>query len=643
MVLATQPAIMRQSVQEFPNAKKGEGEVGFWSMTTTNGPLLYAWATRMRERQLRDFERNPYNWMGQSAVSGLVKKVAATPKEVSGKRNVNAFTDVLRYAHFGAGWDFLIGATVRDFTRQDGGAWWEIIAPGNPMRPPTGKVTGVALLDSLRVFPTGDPEYPAIYYSRKGKKHLMHRARVAHFVDMPDGDENNPGYGLCALSRAMAIVTQQFNMNRYVESKLDDRPAPGFVVASGITEGMKNTAFDAYRAHQGTDTRPEEGKIVWFFSLDPSQQIKLEHTTFAQAPEGYSYKEYTELHANAWALALGVDIQELWQLTGGSLGSGSQSQILHAKSQGKMYGNLLMQFERVINEFVLPDYLKFEFKRRDAQEEQERATTAQSWSGFVSSAAATLSIDEQRRLLADLVEPYRDVVTDAEGKVVRLNDTDDPVDNEQVIDDTDTAAKPAPTETQEAPAVRADAKAIADTRADFEREFNSLLSEARGDETNRRSFSIRLRNVLRIYGEKAYSDGLVDAGGDAALSAADRITYVRMLAAQSAYVSSFSATLFTDGIGDGLAGRKADLWYTNSISPFYYAGIESADGSTLMQWHLGIAEHCEDCPRLHGQVHTMKEWRLHNLYPGSGETECTLACQCSLTPTKNAKRGTYLL
>ena len=657
MVALTVPQIQRESVQDFPNARKGEGEAAFWSFVTTRGYSLSAWATRARERELRNLFLHENNWMGQGAFAGLSKKVAATAWEISGKRNVDHFQTVLREANFQAGWNVFIERVVLDYLRQDGGAYIEVIAPGRPLRPPTGKATGIAHLDSLRCFPTGDPQYPVIYYSRKGTKHLLHASRVIHLVDLSDGDESNPGYGHCALSRAVSIVNQQIYMNRFIEQKLDDKPPPGYVTASNIEQGKRNAAFEMYRQEQGNDARPEWGKTVWFYSLDPSAPAKLEFTTFSQAPEGYSYKEYTELHVNAWALAIGCDVQELWQLTGGSLGSGQQSTILHAKSQGKTFGDLLTKLERSLND-VLPDYLEFQFKRRDSQEEAERATTASAWAGFTSSVAATLSMDEQRRLLASLIEPYKDIVTDENGEVIERDDLDPQApENEPTVDDATPAASE-PTETQEAPAVRADAKKeitatkdtfidygdrIASTRADFERDFNALLAEARGDETNRRSFSVRLRNQLRIYGERAYQAGLDDGGADdITLSAQDRIIYVRMLAAQSSYVSNFSATLFTDGIGDGLADTKAALWFKGSILPFYYAGIESADENTNMEWRLGLPEHCSDCPRLDGQVHSIKEWRIAGFFPGNGHTECDLGCKCGLMPTKKPKNGRFL-
>ena len=418
----------RQSVQFLPDAKKGSGLTELVPYVTVRSEILPIWGTRERERWLRLYYRHPHNWLGQSAFGGLIKKVKSTPWEIKGARRVKYFQEVLQQADFGRGWGSLLSKVVLDFLRQDGGGYIEVIAPGKPDREPVGPITGLAPLDSLRCLPTGDPEFPVIYYNRKGQLHLLHRSRVIQLVDLPDSDEERPGYGLCALSRAITIVTQQIAMNRYVSQKLDDRPKPGFVLAQNISRAKVDEAFQRQQEAMQRDSLPPEGNTVWLFGVDPANPIKLDSFTFASAPEGWSAKEYNELHVNAMAAALGVDVQEIWQLTGGNLGSGQQSQILHLKSQGKTYGDLLTTLERAINK-TLPETLDFAFKHHDPQESQLSAATAQTWAGVTTSVGGILSDDEKRRLLANKVEAIQDVITDENGEIVRLDDVD--VDEEQ--------------------------------------------------------------------------------------------------------------------------------------------------------------------------------------------------------------------
>lgn len=434
----------RYSVQDLPDVAEGHGD-SFWYTTQARGDYLPVWGTRARERALRAYYRHEFNWMGQSAFGGLIKKVKSAPWEIKGKRRVTYFQQVLRQADFGRGWGSLISKVLLDYLRQDGGGFIEVIAPGNPLKAPTAPATGLAYLDSLRCLPTGDPEYPVVYYSRKGSLHIMHRSRVIQLVDQPDGDETQPGYGLCALSRAISIVAQQIHMGRYITQQLDDKPKPGIMVASNMTRPQVMQAFSDFQAESQRDELPPWGRTVIISSTDPTAPAKLDYATFSQPPAGWSYKEYTDLHVNAWALALGVDVQELWQLSGGNIGSAQQSQILHAKSQGKTFGDILTSLERAIND-VLPETLEFAFKRHDPYEAQERAQTAQMWASFAQTVGDNMTADEKRRLLANMVEAAADAITDEHGEVIRMDDVSDEPPEEQVASD----ATPQPNATPDA-------------------------------------------------------------------------------------------------------------------------------------------------------------------------------------------------
>jgi hypothetical protein len=281
----------------------------------------------------------------------------------------------------------------------------------------------MAVLDSLHCYPTGDPEYPVVYTNAKGTMHLLHRTRVRHFVDMPDSDTKMRGYGKCALSRSIAVANRQLLMGRYIEQALDDNPPPGFALLSGLSRQKFNEAFQAYRTEQSGDMRPEWGRIAWLVGLQPEHPVSLEFVPFSKPPEAFDRVTYTETDVNELALAIGVDKQELWELGSGDLGSGAQSEVLHAKSQGKMIGALYSMLERAFND-VLPDTCEFAFKVQDPYEVQERAQTASLWAGVVQVLGDKLTPDEARLLLANQIEAVKDAISDASGESARLNDID---------------------------------------------------------------------------------------------------------------------------------------------------------------------------------------------------------------------------
>ena len=636
-------ALERRTAQDIPDVERDGYGLGY-AFSTARGDLLPAWGTQVRKYALRALWRHDFNWMGQGAISGLIKKFTAARWEVIGKKRVNYFTDVLRQADFGAGWDVCLGKFLLDYFRYDDGGWIELIGSGNLRRPITGPVTGIAHLDSYYCYPTGDPEFPVVYFSRYGKQHVLHYTRILHLVDTPDGDQYRPGHGLCALSRAVSIAWQQIYAGRYITTKLDDDPPPGIAVASNINDKMLEQARDHYLDKQERDQRDIFGRVLWLYSTNPQFQAKLDYLTFSQAPEGWNYKEYTELWANCWALALNTDVQEIWQLTGGNLGSGAQSQVLHSKSQGKLFGSVLTQLERRLND-VLPASLEFTFKDRDPMEGEIEANTAKLWKDFVSGLPATTP-EEQRYILASKVEIYKDAVTDEKGEIVRLPDVDPKEASQQTIGDD---ATPVPEDATEGNTQTQDSekavKSIQASQLDFEADFGDLISAGRIRDIESRRFDILARAHLQKYIFRAMDDGL-EEGGVEEMDEDDQAEAVAQVAKQSKFITGLITAIYSEpGISDHEATLKPSQWFNLSIRPAYDLGRLSADRNGMYELVGDDGEKsCATCKRLRGQQHRMKDWAKKRLRPGidSFNYECqNFNCKHKLVKTTGRAQGNF--
>lgn len=683
MVLAK---AQQQTIQELPDAKENRGTFDFFVLAS-RGPLLAQWGTRQRERQLSEIFRYDYNWMFQGACAGIGNVVADTPRRVVAKDkltsaevkfwkqaykaagfgetvsdspNVDYFNEVIEQADFGRGWRSFVKKVTLEYLRHDCGAFIELIAPGNPTRPPTGPITGLSVLDSLRCAPTGDPEYPVLYTDRLGKFHLLHNTRVVQIVDMPDTDERRPGYGLCALSRAVAITTREMQMGRYIESSLDDKPPPGIVVAGGMTKGERDKAVATYKQEQNNDERPVWGRQLWLYGADPQVKPEITVQAFTQAPEKFDLKIYTELDIDAMALAIGVDRQELWQLTGGNLGSDGQSQILHQKSRGKTIGNLRDEIERAIDN-ALPEGYDFELEYKDPQEDEQKADLANKWVTVAKGLEHKLNDDEIRLLLSNQVEAIREVVTDDNGEIRTAEDAN--IQPEQPVNGfppgqgapaqpnagngkPDASSSTAPgmgrananpggaTRTRKS---RSNAtselgrtashpdekvKAIQATRIDFEDAFADLIEARQKGDINGLRFGVLARALLRRYGLQALRDGLSDGGvqpydEDGApipLEPDEERTYAKWLTEQSVYVTAFGETL--TGGSEYDAEDRAAMWANKSLMAMYNEGFNSAAANAMLEFVGDDGdESCDTCKRLKGQRHRSKDWKRKRLRP----------------------------
>lgn len=595
-----------------------------------------AWGLPQRDYQLRQLIYNQHNTLTVGALTNLIRRVKQTPWELSGGRNLTRrYQELMQEAQFGEGWDALLSRLLQDLLTLDNGAFIEIQGPGNPDEPLTRAATGIAVLDGLRCYATGNEDYPVYYRSLYGRLHKLHWTRVIRLVDMPSPDPRYRGLGLSALSRALSVAQTDILMNKYLLEKLDDLPPKGFLVISGPTKEQWDQVTSKHEFDRLQKKQEVYQNLVEFRGISDSQNLDLKIVPFSNLPDHFSRRELFDIAVQYLALAIGDDPQEIAALSSSGLGAtATQSQVLHTKGKGRIYGDLLTILQRTINIALLPESLEFQFKPRDTEQSQQDAQTALAWANTARPLVQDGVITPQQaaELLSNTVPSYRDILLDEAGQV-RLPDDD--VQPEAVVED-DTTQEPGEDETllQE--------KAIQATRLDFETAFADVLSQREG--LNRRRFGIVLRSLISRYGNMAYEDGLTDGGvSPRDKTDEDRETVRQLTREQSVFVTAFANSLYRKGVSVGDLNRRASMWYNKSVAPFYRAGLRSANRNGMFEWALGPTEHCSDCLRLNGQRHRMKDWIRTGWVPQADKLECKgFNCQCKLTPAQGQRaRGRF--
>lgn len=616
-----------------------------WGGFSYRGPILPSYGTRARELALRQFWHHDYNTIFRGAISGLIKRVQSTPYEIKAPDFYgDRWQRVLMAADFGD-WDRFLSKLLIDYSRHDQGAFVELIAPGDPRTAPVGPVVGLAVLDSLRCYPTADPEFPVIYYSIKGKMHVIHRDRVIQFVDTPDSEEGLAGYGDSALSRCIAPVYREILMGRYVEQFLDDNPPPGLMIFGNMTDERMKAAVEKMLDERNRDGVSQWGKTVRLYGVNLETKPTVDVVSFTKPPEKFDYEAYTNLDVKEIALGIGLDIQDVWELTSGTLGSATQSQIMAEKSRGKAFGRILKTLERVINQ-AFPEDVEFQWKFKDGQADMEQSQKLQTVAGAIQLVSTVLSTDEQRQLLANMIEPIADVLIDEKGQLRRLTDNDPVAEGQTVLEDVQNAAPTnAPVAAPIAPSATAiTGKDYTDTASAFASDFADFASSNSQSDTSAAVLRALLRNKLRISGLHAYEDGLREGGVNPTdVSPDDRANAVATwMAAQSPYVDNFVNELKASGLSAPQVTIRADMWVNKSLRTIYNAGLADANNNQMYQWQLGATEqHCQTCLALNGQVHKMKDYVKAGLLPGSSALACKgYNCDCHLVPVSGRSTGT---
>jgi hypothetical protein len=633
----------QQSVDKRPRVKDGDVAQTLFLNTQWRGPLLSAPGTRQREWELYQLAHHDYNTLFKSAVTGLTKRIVSTPWELkndagSESNRVPLYQTVLWNSDFGAGWESFLSKVIWDFSVYDAGAFVEVLGPGKSDTPLLGNISGFNVLDSLRCWPTADPEYPCVYMNQEGDIFFMHRTRVYRLVDMPQSFINSHAYGQCALSRCVAPVWRDVLMNRYVEQMLDDNAPPGLMIFKNLNEVTFQEAIGRLDKEQQTDFGGKWGRTVRLYGLHADTTPEITSVPYSTPPEKFDYTAYKELNVKEIALGIGLDIQDMWELTGNTLGSGTQSEVLAQKSKGRALGYLYKTLERMINQ-ALPRELQFEFQWRDEEEDQQQADMAATWTQTVLSLADELSADERRRLLANQVEAVRDVITDESGDVIRVADAD-PKTPEQarpqltaapqqpqqaIVDDTDEAAK-----------------MLVATQSAFKAQFLNLVGEIQTRSLSRAVAAPAFRLVLVEAGSEALLDGLEAGGAERQLNDDHRAMIAIWRAKQRPFIRKFMDEIFSKAMSLALLQRRADLWIANSVNPLYYEGLAYAAANKRYLWVVNVlAEHCKSCLKLNGQIHRMKDYIKAGFLPQAKKLICNGGCKCHLEPTDAPARGRF--
>jgi hypothetical protein len=607
---------------------------------------LAGWGNPRREWQLRQYYRAMYNTLFSSVASNLATEIAATPWQLYGKRNRDYYHKVLTQAQFGMGWRAFVQAVVQDYLVFDMGACIEVIGKGNALRPITGRVEGIAVLDPIYTELTGNLQYPVIYRSAAGGYHRMESTRVKRIVMSPQSDRDYYGRGFSALSKYFWHCYRQILMGRYSIEKLSDLPQGGVILVNNIAN------FDIMQRQYEAD-RQRDGQGVYRAPMvaeayEPGTPMEIKFISFRELPEHFDYEAYEKSDEKRCALSIGIDFQDVAPLSGQGLGTGAQSIILAKKSKAKTPGLLLAEIETLINFDVLPAYLEFEFTLSDAEGEKQEAETAQSWVNVANNTPG-LSTEQRLRLTVNKVQAIRDVATDKEGNL-DYEDTDKPPPQADTEDDDLTPAEdnaPEGTDTEDETPLddtnteRAfHTKDYQATRLDYEGDVANLVNAAVAKEVTRVRAGVAMRAINEKYGRKAMLDGLKAGGVEVdTLEGDDLDTFKAWQREQSLYVSSLMDTIFKDDVqytGDA----RATLWANKSLNGIYNKGLLSADRNGVYTWILGkTKDHCGTCSKNANQSHRLIWWHKNACLPKGDCLECKgYQCDCGLVRRRGRTR-----
>jgi hypothetical protein len=326
-----------------------------------DGMIPWGTSPANRDRQLREFYVTE-PWLAGTVASLSARNAAFSWTLEGPPRTCDRIQAMLHASNYGGGWvDFITRLSI-DLYTQDNGAFVEIIRDGDS---PSAAAIGLANLDSSRCQRTGNWETPVVYTDRQGQLHKLQWFQVIDFTDAPSTLETMNGLGFCASSRVLRYSQIMRDIAVYQHERVSGRNPGALYIVSGVSTQAIQDVLRQAAEHSDNKGQARYEIPAVMGTLDPAAAVQLVTILLKSLPDNYDPDNDRKWYIAALALAFGAEYQDLAPLPGTSLGSGAQSQMLHAKAKGKGPELFKKMVTHKLNFYILPQNVQFKFDERD--------------------------------------------------------------------------------------------------------------------------------------------------------------------------------------------------------------------------------------------------------------------------------------
>jgi hypothetical protein len=289
-----------------------------------------------------------------------------------GRNQVYRYTNILHASDQGKGWRNFFRREALSYRVTDLGSVTELGRDGKG-----GPLRAIYHVDSARCRWTGKLKTPLEYDPPQGNRQEWSEDDFFSVVSMPSDNEAFNGLGLCATSRALEVIKLLYGVWQHDQEQVGARMPKGLLLLRNIGEQQWKDAMTARTASLDAQDRYYYGGVMVLAGTGADEpDAKL--VALSQLPANFDQVTFAQLVAQVYATTSGLDLREIWSITGGNLGTSTESEVQHEKASTK--GSL--EFTHAYQEKLqgeLPDTLEFQFEERDEQGRLLQAQVAEAW------------------------------------------------------------------------------------------------------------------------------------------------------------------------------------------------------------------------------------------------------------------------
>lgn len=174
----------------------------------------------------------------------------------------------------------------------------------------------------------------------------------------------------------------------------------------------------------------------------------------------------------------------------------------------------------------------------------------------------------------------------------------------------------------------------------YEQQFRYLIEQAVSGQISKERFEGALEQIVAAVIMSMFARGSFLSFPEMTEEA--RFAVNQAIEANWQALGGFADDIFENDIALEPALARVAMWLTIA-SGVYYLGMVFRPDDPFLRWNWSILkEHCADCARLNGQVHTASEWRASGWVPRSTVLECFgVHCGCTFTQVNGPSTGAF--
>jgi hypothetical protein len=435
---------------------------------------------------------------------------------------------------------------------------------------------------------------------------------------------------------------------RYKRERLSDLPPAGILLLNNLEKTKWQDMEAQYSAEERNKNNTVWRNVMVAFGMDPAVPATAELFEFSRLPEHFNEPEAIRIAVLSLALAFNMDVNEIWNVLGGQMGSAKEADVQHMKAKGKGPGAFLTETERGWNDGLsLPPGIVFQYDFADAEEDQlaaqiadtKAATIRKLWEPSSATGAGIITTEEARQWLQ-----LEGLVTDelmTQGVMADESTADDVEAAKSMIRVDDSPRCKAYSDGR---VVRMERKPMAwagSSLGDGQGQYKQALAgEARklwsGGQSPfefadnmfsvmRRNFTLAWRDGARIMGVKEIGD-------------AENLRIQEFTQAQAQYLPNLIDFIQSNSKQSG--GKfgdldvRLDMWAMRWREMWNEARLFYTENEHL-KWVIDpVKDHCVDCLALNGRVYSRNMWEKYGLRPQMSELACGgYLCGCRFVKT----------